>query len=141
MKRFLLIILLTAGCSGNNTIPTVQTVQTKTEKKTYKPSELVAMQTLPSGVIKIEGKVKAKDTNPNADGSLWVEVEDRGSRTEDDDKSISIRFSPGKRGFSMGLLKWFSEARQGWVISLEASVERLENDSERKVYGDGKQIN
>ena len=141
MLRCLFICLLAVGCSGNSATQTTQAVQSKAEKRVFKPSELVDMDKLPSGIVTIRGKVLAKDTDPNSDGTLWLEVENRENKAERDDKTISVRFSPGEKGFSQGLLKWFLNARQGWMVEIEATVERLEKDTERKVYAYGKQIN
>lgn len=125
MKYLMLACLLVVGCGKGEEVVY--------PAKTYKPSELIEMATLPGEVIKVSGKVYQFD-KPNNEQRWFFSIEDGVIKTVEDDKQIVIVFDSKDKEFSESLRKWFNELYKGRHVTIKGKPVRLPSDDKKRVY-------
>lgn len=137
MLRCLFICLFAVGCSGDSVTQTTQAIQTKSEKKSYKPSELLVMETLPNHSITVYGRALLWKKE---DGVLFVVVTDRDISVSKDYKTIMVVFKPTDDGEIRGdVERWFSGLYVDKYITISGKAYRVPESKD--TYFDCESIN
>lgn len=127
MRYLLLVGLVLVGCGK------VEEKRAAPAKTSYTPSELIALESLPEGVIKVEGKVYEHD-RPNNDQRWFISIEDSTIKAIDEDKRIVIMFDSKDKEFSSSLRSWVGALYKEKGVCIKGKAMRIPDDKKKRVY-------